>query len=393
MQAPDFGLIYTNALSDINTSGQNSRARWGQDLDFGKTITFEFGARHAFSDDMVLDVAVYNNDIVADPSFAYEHPIDPATGFPSIIYEVENTDFGNTRGVDVRLDRRIGNYFNGTLSYSFQDSKNTGTDPFSYLGFFEPLSGFAGEPPTAALPTGTSRPHSLTALFNLQLPADWERGNVLGAIFNRVGAYVTARVASGLAYTPCNPNDVTSIGVVAGNGNTGSCGNLGAVAGYNAARLPTLKQLDLRLTKDFHIGKYLFTGYLDARNVLNLTNVLACTRRRGPRRAAPPRRRTSPPIPAPSPRTAASPANCRTTATSTCRARLPVAARSPAVATPTPRSATTTFAPNSGSVTATGSIPLAEQRIASNSNRAFTNSIYNFVTGARTIRFGLEVNF
>ena len=46
-----------------------------------------------------------------------------------------NADFGNTRGIDVRLDRRFGNLFNGTLSYSFQDAKNTGSDPDTYIDF------------------------------------------------------------------------------------------------------------------------------------------------------------------------------------------------------------------------------------------------------------------
>ena len=41
--------------------------------------------------------------------------------------------------------------------------------------------------------------------------------------------------------------------------------------GFNASRLPMLKQLDLRMTKDFRLGKYQFTGYLDARNILNIT--------------------------------------------------------------------------------------------------------------------------
>ena len=31
-----------------------------------------------------------------------------------------NLDFGNIRGVDVRLDRRFGNLFNGTLAYTYQ---------------------------------------------------------------------------------------------------------------------------------------------------------------------------------------------------------------------------------------------------------------------------------
>ncbi len=108
VQAPDFGLVYRYALNDLNVTGINQRGTWGGDLDFGKTITFEFGARHAFNDDMVLDVAVYNNDIVANPSFGFEHPIDPTTGLANLLYLVTTKDFGNSRGIDVRLDRRIG---------------------------------------------------------------------------------------------------------------------------------------------------------------------------------------------------------------------------------------------------------------------------------------------
>ena len=37
--------------------------------------------------------------------------------------------------MDVRLDRRIGNLFNGTLAYTYQQSKNTGSDPFTYINF------------------------------------------------------------------------------------------------------------------------------------------------------------------------------------------------------------------------------------------------------------------
>ena len=56
-QAPDLGLVLQNSLADIDVGGVNSRSNYGADLDFGKTILFEFGVRHAFSDDMVLDVA------------------------------------------------------------------------------------------------------------------------------------------------------------------------------------------------------------------------------------------------------------------------------------------------------------------------------------------------
>ena len=60
VQAPDFGAILTGINTDNNTSNPNKL--YGSDLDFGRTIAFEFGVRHAFSDDMVLDIAAYNSD-------------------------------------------------------------------------------------------------------------------------------------------------------------------------------------------------------------------------------------------------------------------------------------------------------------------------------------------
>ena len=69
VQAPDFGLDLHELAVGHQHQRRTAALGFGQDLDFGKTITFEFGARHAFNDDMVLDVAVYNNDMVADPSF------------------------------------------------------------------------------------------------------------------------------------------------------------------------------------------------------------------------------------------------------------------------------------------------------------------------------------
>ena len=52
VQAPDFGLLLGGINTDLEFAGGNVI---GSDLDFGKTIAFEFGIRHAFSDDMVLD--------------------------------------------------------------------------------------------------------------------------------------------------------------------------------------------------------------------------------------------------------------------------------------------------------------------------------------------------
>ena len=64
VQAPDFGAILTGINVDFNRTNPNQQ--YGADLDFGRTIAFEFGVRHAFSDDMVLDIAAYNRDVLSD---------------------------------------------------------------------------------------------------------------------------------------------------------------------------------------------------------------------------------------------------------------------------------------------------------------------------------------
>ena len=64
VQAPDFSLILGGINTDLSITNTNNV--YGSDLDFGKTITFEFGIRHAFSDDMVLDVSAYNKDNLSD---------------------------------------------------------------------------------------------------------------------------------------------------------------------------------------------------------------------------------------------------------------------------------------------------------------------------------------
>ena len=149
---------------------------YGSDLDFGKTIAFEFGIRHAFSDDMVLDIAAYNKDIVSDPAARLVSLYDPAQGRDNDFRILTNLDFGNVRGFDLRLDRRFGNYFNGTIGYAFQQAKNTGSDPFTYINYgsriVNQVGGNSGvqPPPQGILPTDDSRPHALTGAFSITLP-------------------------------------------------------------------------------------------------------------------------------------------------------------------------------------------------------------------------------
>lgn len=270
VQVPDFGVVLQGINADINLTNTNNV--YGADVDFGKSITFEFGIRHAFSDDMVLDLAAYNKDNLSNAANRLISLPDPSTGATGNVRLLTNADFGNTRGLDVRLDRRFGNLFNGTLSYSFQDAKNTGSDPDTYVDFgsrvLNALAGGNQPPPQAILPTDFSRPHSLAAAASLSFPTDWRQGTALGSVFRDFGVFATFRYSSGTPYTKCNAGS-TDQDVVSGD----NC-DREFPEGLNKSRLPAFKTLDMRFAKGFGIGGVDLTAYLDARNILNFRNII-----------------------------------------------------------------------------------------------------------------------
>ncbi len=183
---------------------------------------------------------------------------------------MRNADFGNTKGIDIRFDRRFGNLFNGTLAYTFEDAKNTGSDPVSYLDFgarvVNAVTGRRLPPPQAILPTDQSRPHTLAGSFALNFPNDWKSGSAVSWLENS-GLFATFRFASGTAFTRCPA--AGNAGKISGRECDG-----GFASDINGARLPMLKQFDLRLTKGFGLGGVDVTGYLDIRNLFNFTNNL-----------------------------------------------------------------------------------------------------------------------
>jgi hypothetical protein len=270
VQAPDFGVILQGINTDLSTTNTNNF--YGADLDFGRTITFEFGVRHAFSDDMVLDIAAYNKDNLSNAAGRLVSRFDPLRGNNQNIRIMTNADFGNTRGVDLRLDRRFGNLFNGTLSYTFQQAKNTGSDPDTYLDFgsrvLNQVSGGNQPPPQAMLPTDFSRPHNLALAAAVNFPNDWNQGSIVGSVLENVGLFATFRYTSGTPYTRCTAG-AGDEDVVSGD----TC-NREFPDPLNSSRLPAFKNLDLRLTKGFALGGLDLTGYLEARNLLNFKNII-----------------------------------------------------------------------------------------------------------------------
>jgi hypothetical protein len=278
VQAPDFGTMLTGINTDL--ANTNTNHVFGSDLDFGRTVTFEFGVRHEFNPDMVLDISAYNKDKLADASARLVKLYDPQTQKVADIRLFTSADFGNVRGVDMQLQRRLGNLFTGQVSYTYQDARNTGSDPYTYINFgsriVDQLSGGNAAPPQAILPTSSSRTHTVAGIASLNFPDGWNQGTAVGTILENVGLNATFRLASGTPYTACPNNDPNRGNVASdGFGGTACSGSQSDQASdQNGVRLPTFKQFDLRVTKGFSLRGLDLMAYVDARNVLNFTNVL-----------------------------------------------------------------------------------------------------------------------
>ena len=275
VQTPEFTTLLTGINNDLDFTNTNDV--FGRDLQFGKSILFEFGVRHAFSQDMVLDISAYNKDKVSDFAARIVPYADPANCRAGAcdttnLNVLTNSDFGNIRGVDVKLDRRVGNYLSASVSYTFQLAKGTGSDPFSYLRTtsrqIQQVTGSRVPPPQAILPTDDNRTHNIVGSVSLTLPNDWQKGTALGNVLRNVSLFATFRAVSGLPYTRQENNGSGALAPRQGFGLTAN-----SLEPVNASVMPWTKNIDLRLNKAFKFGGTDWTLYADVRNLLNFRNI------------------------------------------------------------------------------------------------------------------------
>ena len=232
----------------------NTNNFYGSDLDFGRTITFEFGVRHAFSDDMVLDVAAYNKDNLSnaagrlrpgsirsgaqpehpghDQRRLREHPryrpaTRPAVRQPVQRHAVLHLPAGQEHGLRSRHLPRL-----------------------SARGCSIRSPAAMQPPPQAILPTDFNRPHTLAARARPQLPQRLAAGIDDGDGAPRTWAcsplplhqrHAVHRWRSGRRRR--------TIVYISGD----DC-EQPVSRPLNSSRLPSFKNLDLRFTKGFGIG-------------------------------------------------------------------------------------------------------------------------------------------
>ncbi len=119
-QNPAFRYLYENHQYDLNVK----EPIFGQaNLDAERTVAYEVGISHQFSDRIAMDVTAYYKDITGLLGTRYYYPyVDGRyTGYTLYVNEA----YANSRGFEVNLTIRPDSYFSGGITYTYSVAKGS----------------------------------------------------------------------------------------------------------------------------------------------------------------------------------------------------------------------------------------------------------------------------
>ncbi len=188
-QNPDFQDLFENNRYDLNVR----EPLFGQpSLDAQRTISYEVGISHQFSDNVAMNLTAYYRDISGLIGTRYFFPyVDGRyTGYTLYV----NEDYANNKGFEVTIDMRPTRYFSGGLTYTYSVAKGSASsETEQYPGTQES---------TQLYYIDFDRTHVFNASGTYTIP-DGEGPLVFGStIFENMDFSLIFRASSGIPYTP-----------------------------------------------------------------------------------------------------------------------------------------------------------------------------------------------
>ena len=236
-QNPDFQYLFENKQYDLNVR----EPLFGQpNLDAQRTISYEVGLSHQFTDNVAMNLTAYYRDITGLIGTRYYFPyVDGRyTGYTLYV----NEDYANIKGFEVTVDVRPNKYFSGGLTYNYSVAKGSASsETEQYPGTSES---------TQLYYLDFDRPHVFNASGTYTIPKD-EGPEVFGAkIFDDMDFSLIFKASSGSPYTPSGRD----IGFV----------------DKNSLRRPSLYNIDLMIGKEIEFADNLRLRLFA--EILNLTD-------------------------------------------------------------------------------------------------------------------------
>ncbi len=239
-QRPDAFFLYRNhQIQDLTKVGN----RVGNpDLEPEKTVAYDFGVEHLFTDDMKASITGFYKDVT--------NLVDWYKYVGKSIQNIElnvfaNADYGNIKGLELALEKRMGKYWGGALNYTFSVAKGRSS---SYTGG---AGTFSSAKRMNIL--NFDQTHTINMNVSLMIPDNSKLGMISIAKIRPLAnwrANFNIVYGSGLPYTSHNSSIV------------------------NDARLPWTSTTDLRVSKQIHFRELASLNiFFDVFNLFNRENI------------------------------------------------------------------------------------------------------------------------
>jgi len=240
-QRPEYRYIYENSKYDFEAAYEEMG---NPGLEPEKTIAYEVGIEHRFSQDWLIDVTGFYKDIQNLVS-QIEAGTAPFTNF----WLYSNADYANVRGFELSLKKMYSKFFSGQLNYTYMIAKGRASDPQDGGTFLWRKQLMPKEDQFLNF----DQRHTVNLSLNLRIPKTWGP-KILG--FQPLGDWtlnILSTYGSGLPYTSAIRTVVPPV---------------------NDKRMPYTMQTDFKFHKYFtvynNVKSYLFfEGY----NIFNRKNL------------------------------------------------------------------------------------------------------------------------
>ncbi len=250
-QVPIFSSLYDNTSSVIR---RGNAIVSNPDLQPERTNQYNVSYTTQISDNVGLEVTAYYKDIYALTGLSYV----PNNRYPYSL--ISNGEYGNVRGTEISLRRRLSDNFNFNINYTLQYAQGTSSNVGTNYNLI----------------TGANDPYTDKKVFPLtESPLDFDRRHRLN--FNGGFIFGTDEGPS-IAGTKILENFTINFTALFQTGQPYTLLDLkGNQAGdYNAERYPSLWDLDLHISRLINLGDFIpslgstqVELYVD---IINLTN-------------------------------------------------------------------------------------------------------------------------
>lgn len=249
-QMPQLTYMYRRSTQ---TNSQNGIVG-NVNLDFQKTVQYEFGIQYLLSPEYVLSIQGFYKD-----DFGRIGPSDIAgQGFQDVLNFYENRDYARSRGLELELEKRYGNYVSGVATYDY--SYSYGKASAGSLDFFENFYNRSSAVVVQEFPMDWDERHSVTLILDIRVPSG-DHPRLFGfTLPDDFGLNVFWQFGSGYPYTP-------------GSRHPGAAFLPGGIVMQNSERFPATSNVDVRFNKDFRLGRTHYTFEIWVNNIFDTRNV------------------------------------------------------------------------------------------------------------------------